>query len=166
MAYSYCHLFKIKCTGLRFFTVYGPWGRPDMAPILFTDAITQSHPIKIFNNGDLYRDFTYIDDVIGGIFKIIEKEPSKSGKKNLYNIFNIGASHPIKLMDFIDLIEQKTGAFARKKFLPMQDGDVYKTYADVTNLKNKIDYVPTTSLDKGIEKFISWYKKYYVETTN
>ena len=147
MAYSYSHLFKIKCTGLRFFTVYGPWGRPDMAPILFANAISQSKTIQIFNYGNLYRDFTYIDDIVKGIFKIIDKKHIRDKQDKLYKLFNIGASHPIKLMDFIDLIEKNLGAHAKKEFLPMQDGDVYKTFADVTNLKNEIDYVPTTNLE-------------------
>jgi len=166
MAHTYSHLFKIPTTGLRFFTVYGPWGRPDMAPILFANAISKGNPIKVFNRGDLERDFTYIDDIVEGISRILEngmkKPTAKSSKpKAPYSIHNIGNGNPVKLMDFIETIEKAIGKKAEKQMYPMQDGDVYKTFADVTSLTEQYNYEPNTGLKEGIGEFIKWYKEYY-----
>ncbi len=157
MAHTYSHLFGIKTIGLRFFTVYGPWGRPDMAMYLFTNAIINGKPIKVFNHGDLERDFTYIDDIINGVFKILED----SSKKDLYSLYNIGNSKPVKILDFIYEIENQLGIKAKKDMLPMQPGDVNKTWADVDNLIMDFNYKPETSIAAGVEKFIKWYKSYY-----
>ena len=156
MAHTYSHLYGIQTTGLRFFTVYGPWGRPDMAPMLFADAITNDRPIKVFNNGEMSRDFTYIDDIIAGIVKVISN-PSYS------NIYNIGNNAPLSLMTFIETIEDALGKKAEKNFMPMQDGDVVSTYADVSGLINDFGYKPDTSLEDGIGKFVKWYKEFYGE---
>ncbi len=158
MAHTYSHLYNLPTTGLRFFTVYGPWGRPDMAYFLFTKAILTGTPIKIFNNGDLYRDFTYVDDIVEGISRVINKTPASSLP---YKIYNIGNSSPVKLMDFIQTIEKTLGIEAIKTYLPMQPGDVYKTFADVSELTNDIGYSPNTPLSVGINSFIDWYKKFY-----
>lgn len=156
MAHTYSHLFDIQTIGLRFFTVYGPWGRPDMAMFLFTEAILNNKPVKVFNHGDLYRDFTYIDDIISGVVATIEKiRPEK------YLIYNIGNSKPEKLLDFVEAIEKEIGKEAIKDFLPMQAGDVMRTYADIENFKSDYDYVPQTNIKKGVENFIKWYKSYY-----
>lgn len=159
MAYTYSHLYDLKTIGLRFFTVYGPWGRPDMAMFLFTDAIINERPIKVFNHGDLERDFTYIDDIINGIMKIVEHE-SASVQKN-YSLYNIGNSKPVKLMDFIEEIEEQLERPAKKEMLSMQAGDVSRTWADVEALQRDYNYHPNTSIKKGIGEFIKWYKKYY-----
>lgn len=168
MAYTYSHLFNFRTTGLRFFTVYGPWGRPDMAPALFANAISNGESIKVFNNGKLERDFTYIDDIVEGIVRVISAKPlsvknSDEDRSNetKYSIYNIGKGHPIKLMDFIETLENALNKKAIKEFLPMQPGDVLKTFADVNSLKINYDYAPNTSLKSGIEQFISWYKNYY-----
>lgn len=159
MAYTYSYLYGFKTTGLRFFTVYGPWGRPDMAMFLFTDAIVKKEPIKVFNNGNLERDFTYIDDIINGVFKIIESKKDSNG--NIYKIYNIGNSKPVKLMEFITKIEEQLGIVAKKEMLPMQKGDVNRTWADISSLKDDFNYEPETTIAKGVEKFINWYKNYY-----
>src|SRR5690554_5312060 len=143
MAHTYSNLFGIPTTGLRFFTVYGPWGRPDMAAFLFTKAITEGKPIKVFNNGDLYRDFTYINDIVEGIANILNT--NRAGE-SLYRVYNIGNSSPVKLMDFIETIEKALGTKAVKEFMEMQPGDVYKTYADVTDLEKDYNYRPDTPL--------------------
>jgi len=165
MAHTYSHLYGIPSTGLRFFTVYGPWGRPDMAYFLFTKAILENKPIKIFNHGDLYRDFTYIDDIVKGITKILNKPPqtsSKGKKKEVpYKIYNIGNSTPVKLMDFIETIEKAWGKEALKEFHDMQPGDVYKTFADVSALENDFGYAPKTTIEEGISEFVNWYSAYY-----
>jgi UDP-glucuronate 4-epimerase len=158
MAYSYSHLFDIETIGLRFFTVYGPWGRPDMAMSLFTDAILNDRPIKVFNSGELFRDFTYIDDIINGVVSTIEKEPFS--KKN-YRIYNIGNGNPVKLMDFIVAIENYVGKKAIKENLPMQPGDVLKTWADLSELIKDYNYEPKVFVKQGIEHFIEWFKDYY-----
>lgn len=160
MAHSYSKLYGIAMTGLRYFTVYGPWGRPDMAPMLFTKAILEGKAINIFNNGNLSRDFTYIDDIIEGTIKVIEQTPQAKDCKNevAYKIYNIGCSHPIKLMDFIEEIEINLGKKASKNFLPMQPGDVYQTYADTSLLEKETGYKPQVSLHEGINKFIKWYQ--------
>jgi UDP-glucuronate 4-epimerase len=156
MAHAYSHLYDINTIGLRFFTVYGPWGRPDMAMFLFTDAIFNKKPIKVFNQGDLSRDFTYIDDITQGIIKLLKKKPSEK-----YQLFNIGNSKPVQLMDFIREVENKTGLTAELEMLPMQPGDVNQTWADVTELINKYDYQPNFPISKGVENFVDWYRNYY-----
>ena len=161
MAHSYSNLFDIALTGLRFFTVYGPWGRPDMAPMLFAKAMKENKPINVFNNGNLKRDFTYIDDIVDGIIKILKHKPFKNKDGLKYKIFNIGSSNPIKLLDFINILEGSFNSSVQKIMLPMQDGDVYTTYADISDLNKFTGYKPKTSLKKGIEKFTLWYKSYY-----
>jgi UDP-glucuronate 4-epimerase len=156
MAHTYSHLFNIETIGLRFFTVYGPWGRPDMAFFLFTDAILNNRKIKVFNNGNLSRDFTYIDDIVAGIFEtLINKAPKK------YNIYNIGNSKPIKLLDFIDSLESNLEIKADKDFMDMQPGDVEKTWADISELQRDFNYNPKTDINTGISNFVDWYKSYY-----
>ena len=172
MAHTYSHIYNLPTTGLRFFTVYGPWGRPDMAYFLFTDAIINNKPIKIFNNGKMCRDFTYIDDVINGIISVMKNvskkdidfnflDPKISSSWAPYRLFNIGNSSPIKLMDFITTIEKCLGKKAMKEFLPMQMGDVESTSANINLLKNLTGFEPKTSIDEGISKFIEWYLDYY-----
>tara|TARA_B100000963_G_C22638497_1_gene679002 strand:+ start:3684 stop:4715 length:1032 start_codon:yes stop_codon:yes gene_type:complete len=158
MAHSYSKLFNLETIGLRFFTVYGPWGRPDMALFLFTDAMLNNQPINVFNNGELSRDFTYIDDIVSGIKKTLLND---SKDKSLYKLYNIGNSKPVLLMDFINAIEKELGIEAVKNFMPMQLGDVNQTYADVSKLKNDYDYSPSVNVDFGIKSFVSWFRKYY-----
>lgn len=158
MAHTYSHLFEIETIGLRFFTVYGPWGRPDMAMFLFTDAILNDKPIKVFNGGELYRDFTYIDDIINGLIQTIVNE-STTRKK--YSIYNLGNGNPVKLTDFISAIEECIGKKAIKDNLPIQQGDVSKTWADISEFKRDYDYVPARDVNYGIVKFIEWFKGYY-----
>ncbi|WP_026838062.1 NAD-dependent epimerase [Gillisia sp. JM1] len=160
MAYTYSHLFNFKTTGLRFFTVYGPWGRPDMAMFLFTDAIIKGKPIKVFNNGNLERDFTFIDDIVDGVIKIVT---SDKDQKSNYSLYNIGNSKPVKLLDFIDEIEKQLNIIAEKEMLPMQAGDVERTWADVSDLKKDFAYEPNTSIEKGVREFIEWYKGCYIQ---
>lgn len=159
MAHTYSHLFGIKTIGLRFFTVYGPWGRPDMAIFLFTDAIMKGKALKVFNEGNLSRDFTFIDDIVEGVQRVILEEASID--KNLCQLYNIGNSKPVQLMDFIKSIEEKTGKTAEKLMLPMQPGDVYQTWADVKDLEDNFDYKPKTSVQEGVEKYVDWFKSYY-----
>jgi UDP-glucuronate 4-epimerase len=162
MAYTYSHLFKIPTTGLRFFTVYGPWGRPDMAMFLFTDAIVKDKPIKVFNHGDMERDFTYIDDIVEGVTRIIQKETDERINNNeLYKLYNIGNNNSVRLLDFIKEIEQNLGKEAKKDMLPMQPGDVERTWANVDELIKDYDYRPNTSISDGVKSFIDWYKSYY-----
>ena len=174
MAHTYSHLYGIQTTGLRFFTVYGPWGRPDMAPMLFTDAILNDRAIKVFNNGEMSRDFTYIDDIVDGVIKVIDKpaqpnkewnakDPEISSSSAPYKIYNIGNNAPLPLMTFIETIEDALGKKAEKNFMPMQDGDVVSTYADVSGLIDDFGYKPDTSLEVGIERFVKWYKEFYGE---
>lgn len=174
MAHTYAHLYDIQVTGLRFFTVYGPWGRPDMAPMLFTDAILNDRAIKVFNNGKMSRDFTYIDDIVDGIIKVIDKpsepnrewnakEPEISSSSAPYRLYNIGNNAPLPLMTFIETIENALGKKAEKNFMPMQDGDVVSTYADVSGLIKDFGYKPDTELKDGIDEFIKWYKAFYGE---
>lgn len=160
MAHSYAKLYGIPVTGLRFFTVYGPWSRPDMAPMLFADAITQGKALKVFNEGDLIRDFTYIDDIVAGTVRALDR-PSVSGECANgvpYRIFNIGCSQPVKLMDFISELEGALGKVAEKVYLPMQQGDVYQTNADTTKLERHIGYKPQVTLHEGVAEFVKWYK--------
>ena len=172
IAHSYSHLFNIPCTALRFFTVYGPWGRPDMAPMIFTKAILENSPINIFNNGLMTRDFTFVDDVVHVIFLLLNKIPRPnnineniiSGPSNTwapYRILNIGNSKPIKLMDFISCLEIELNLKANKKYLEMQQGDVQNTYASTSEIEKLIEYKPQTTLKKGVKEFIIWYKKFY-----
>ena len=158
LAHTYSHLYGIECIGLRFFTVYGPWGRPDMALFLFTDAILKNKPIKVFNHGKLSRDFTYIDDIIIGVVNTLENELPNASK---HEIYNIGNSNPVALMDFIRAIEEETGKQAEKQMLPMQPGDVATTYADVSKLKQDFKYAPNTPIKEGVKHFVEWYKEYY-----
>ena len=162
MAHTYSHLFKIPTTGLRFFTVYGPWGRPDMAMFLFTDAIVNDRPIKVFNHGKMERDFTYIDDIVEGVVRICEKPVlHRLHTKKMYKIYNIGNNNSVKLLDFIKEIEQNLGKEADKNMMPIQPGDVEKTWADVDQLIKDYDYRPNTSIKEGVKSFVKWYKSYY-----
>lgn len=162
MAHTYSHLYGFPTTGLRFFTVYGPWGRPDMAMFLFTDAMINGNPIKVFNHGNMKRDFTFIDDVVEGIARIIAKSPKKRIENNeLYKIYNIGNNRSVKLLDFIEAIEKSLGITAKKELFPMQPGDVAKTWANVDDLIHDYGYCPKTSIKKGVDSFIAWYKNYY-----
>ena len=160
MAHAYSKLYGLPTTGLRFFTVYGPWGRPDMAPMLFAKAITEGEPIKVFNHGDLSRDFTYIDDIVTGTMQVIDHEPvaEECAHGVPWRVYNIGCSQPVKLMDFIREMEDALGVEAQKEFLPMQAGDVYQTYADTSHLEADMGYHPTTTLHEGIGQFIEWYR--------
>lgn len=160
MASCYTKLYGFPATGLRFFTVYGPWGRPDMAPILFATAIRDGKPIKVFNNGDMMRDFTYVDDIVEGIIRVLDSKGNEAPKEGetLHAVYNIGCSNPVKLMDFIDTIEEAMGKKAEKIMMPMQPGDVYQTYADTTRLELDMGYKPHVSLKEGIGEFIGWFK--------
>jgi len=172
MAHTYSHLYGIPTTGLRFFTVYGPWGRPDMALFLFTKAILEDRPIDVFNNGEMKRDFTYIDDIVTGVVKVLDKppqgdegwngkDPDPSRSRGPYRLYNIGNNSPIGLMDFIDAIEKSLGKKAKKNFLPMQMGDVPATWADVDDLVKDIGYTPSIPIREGVEKFIKWYLNFF-----
>lgn len=162
MAHTYSHLYGFATTGLRFFTVYGPWGRPDMALFLFTKAILNGEPIKVFNHGALERDFTYIDDITEGITRIIQKDTSERKKnKELYKLYNIGNNKSVKLLDFIQEIENSLGLKAIRHNLPMQPGDVERTWANVDELIKDYGYRPNTPINEGIHKFVTWYKKFY-----
>lgn len=156
LAYSYALLYDFKATGLRFFTVYGPWGRPDMAPYLFTNEVLHNRPINVFNNGDMSRDFTYIDDIVDGIVQAIQNPPKESN----HRVFNLGNNHPESLLDFISYIEKYTGKQAKKEFLPMQKGDVHRTFADITLSTNELGYQPSVGLEKGISLFVDWFRYY------
>ena len=151
MAGCYCHLYGLKATGLRFFTVYGPWGRPDMSPMLFASAILAGKPIKVFNHGDMLRDFTYIDDIVEGVVRVLDRVPDR------HEVFNIGCSSPVKLMDFISEMERALGREVDKVMLPMQPGDVYQTYADTGKLERELGYKPSVKLREGIGRFVDWY---------
>ncbi len=172
MAHTYSHLYDIPSTGLRFFTVYGPWGRPDMAPMIFTDSIIKNKPINIFNNGNMARDFTYIDDVTEILFRLISKPATENKNFNFefpspesswckHKVFNVGNSNKIKLMDFINEIEKALGIKAKKNFLPMQDGDVQSTYSDSSNIENWVGFKPSTTISDGVRQFIVWYQSFY-----
>ena len=171
MAHTYSHLFGIRSTGLRFFTVYGPFGRPDMALFLFAKAALENGTIDVFNHGEMVRDFTYVDDIVQGIISVIDNpaersadfdtNPTPNTSSAPYRIYNIGNNNPVKLMDFIRAIEKKIGKTVKKNFMEIQPGDVPETYADVTDLESFFNYKPNTSIDFGISKFIDWYKDYY-----
>ena len=151
MAGCYAHLYGIPATGLRLFTVYGPWGRPDMSPMLFASAILAGQPIKVFNHGDMLRDFTYVDDIVEGMVRVLDRVPQK------HEVFNIGCSNPVRLMDFISELERALGREAEKIMLPMQPGDVYQTYADTTKLERELGYKPRVMLREGVDRFVTWY---------
>ncbi|MEZ0327133.1 MAG: NAD-dependent epimerase [Fimbriimonas sp.] len=161
MAHTYSHLFNLPTTGLRFFTVYGPWGRPDMAPFLFTRAILEGKPIKVFNHGQMKRDFTYVDDIATGVIATLDKVPQREGQTPPYAVYNIGNSEPVELMRFIEIMEQAWGRTAVKEMLPMQPGDVPATYADTSALEAATGFKPSTSLEEGIGKFVAWYRDFY-----
>lgn len=162
MAHTYSHLFNLPTTGLRFFTVYGPWGRPDMAMFLFTDAIIKGKPIKVFNHGKLERDFTYIDDIVAGVVRILRTDTETwKAPEERYKIYNIGNSKSVKLLDFIEAIEESLGLVAQKEMLPMQPGDVERTWANVDALIKDYGYRPNTPIKKGIQEFVHWYREYY-----
>jgi len=172
MAHTYSHLYQIPTTGLRFFTVYGPWGRPDMSPMLFTKAILANEPIQIFNHGDMMRDFTYIDDVIASVNETLfktatpnsnfdAKHPDPATSDAPYRIFNIGNSHPVPLMHFIETIENALGKKAIKQMIDMQAGDVKVTSADTSELNKWVNFKPNTSIEEGVKRFVDWYKNYY-----
>ena len=174
MAHTYSHLFDMACTGLRFFTVYGPWGRPDMALFLFTKAFMEDKPIQVFNHGKMQRDFTYIDDIVEGVVRVMENvpepnpnwssenpDPATSYKK--YKIYNIGNNNPVQLSEFIEEIEKAIGKKAKKNYMDIQPGDVPATYADIDDLINDVGFKPATPLSEGIQNFIDWYKAYYAE---
>jgi UDP-glucuronate 4-epimerase len=172
MAHTYSSLFNLPSTGLRFFTVYGPYGRPDMALFLFTKAIVEGKPIDVFNNGKMKRDFTYVDDIVESIERLIPMAPvpdknwsgmapDPASSFAPYRVYNIGNSDPVELLHFIEIIERKLGKTAIKNFLPIQDGDVPETYADVSDLEREIDFRPATPIEVGVGKFIDWYKEYY-----
>lgn len=161
MAHAYSKLYGIKSSGLRFFTVYGPWGRPDMAPMLFAGAITRGEPIKVFNQGNLMRDFTFIGDIVNGAILTMENIPKENDHNVAARVFNIGCGNPVKLMDFIAEMERQIGRPAIKQFLPMQAGDVYMTYADTSKLTREIGYQPEVKLPEGMAAFIAWYKEQY-----
>jgi UDP-glucuronate 4-epimerase len=172
MAHAYSHLYKLPTTGLRFFTVYGPWGRPDMAPILFASAISEGRSIKVFNNGQMKRDFTFIDDIVEGVTRILWKpaeadpsydtsRPDPAGSNVPYRVYNIGNNEPVELMRFISLLEENFGKTVEKEFLPMQQGDVVATFADVDALAEAVDFRPRTSIEEGVARFVAWYREYY-----
>ncbi len=172
MAHTYSHLFKVPTTGLRFFTVYGPWGRPDMALFLFTKAILENKPIQVFNNGDMVRDFTYIADIIEGVVRVIDNppvsndswdavNPDPSTSSAPYKVYNIGNNNPVRLMDFIEAIEAALGKKAEKQMMPMQPGDVAATCADVQDLVRNLHYKPETKVKEGVNRFIEWYTQYH-----
>lgn len=160
MAHTYSHLYNIETIGLRFFTVYGPWGRPDMAMFLFTDAIIKNKILKVFNYGNLSRDFTYIDDITDGVVNTLVKD---SENTSLYKLYNIGNGRPVQLQDFIESLEKELDILAIKNLLPMQAGDVYQTFADTTSLEQDYDYKPQIEVDRGIKEFVSWYKEFYTQ---
>lgn len=172
MAHTYSSLYNLPTTGLRFFTVYGPWGRPDMAPIKFARGILEGNPIDLYNNGDMVRDFTYIDDIIEGVVRasdhIAEPDPDWTGQAPRpdtsyapYRIYNIGNSQPVHLLDFLDALERAAGRKAVRNLMPMQDGDVPSTYADVSALENAVGFKPTTPIQTGVDRFVEWYREYY-----
>lgn len=172
MAHAYSHLYRMPTTGLRFFTVYGPWGRPDMSPSLFASAILEDRPIDVFNQGKMQRDFTYIDDIVEGVVRVLDKvaEPNPSFDRAApdtassdapYRIYNIGNHEPVELMTFIETIESAIGKKAAKNMLPMQDGDVVATYADIEELSKAVGFAPHTPLSEGVAKFAAWFKDYY-----
>src|SRR5438067_2623198 len=164
MAHSYSHLYRLPTTGLRFFTVYGPWGRPDMAPMIFTRAILAGEPIKVFNHGDMQRDFTYVDDIVEGVVRVLSRPPQPGPPAGApYAIYNIGNNRPVGLEEFIAELESLLGRRAVKEYLPLQPGDVPATYASIDRIARATGFAPSTSLHDGLEQFVAWYRKYYSE---
>ena len=172
MAHSYAHLYRLPCTGLRFFTVYGPWGRPDMALFKFTRGILAGEPIPVFNRGEMVRDFTYVDDIVEGVVRVIDQPaqpdpawtplaPTPSGSNAPYRIYNIGNNQPVKLMRYIEVLEQCLGKKAKLDLLPLQAGDVPETIADVSRLEAAVGFKPATPIEAGIGRFVKWYRSYY-----
>ena len=163
MAHAYSHLYQIPSTGLRFFTVYGPWGRPDMALFKFTQSILAGSPINVYNNGQMQRDFTYIDDVVEGILRVQQKPPATTTGKNSapHKIYNLGNHQPVELLDLIELVERSLGKQAQKNFLPMQPGDVPATFADVSELMQDVGFHPQTPIETGVQRFVDWYLEYH-----
>lgn len=172
MAHCYAHLYRIPCTGLRFFTVYGPWGRPDMALFLFTKAILEGRPIEVFNHGKMQRDFTYIDDIVEGVIRTLDRpaqpdknwtgeHPDPSGSSAPYRLYNIGNHQPVELLHFIEVLEEALGKKAEKKLMPLQAGDVPATYADIEDLTRDVGFKPATPIDVGVRRFVDWYRAYY-----
>lgn len=160
MAYTYSHLYGVPATGLRFFTVYGPWGRPDMAYFKFTYNILNDIPIKIYNHGNMKRDFTYVDDIVAGIELVLEKSPMSNASGDCYKLYNLGKGHPEKIMDFVTILEKILGKKAKKEYYPMQPGDVYQTYADIKDMEQDFGFFASTTLENGLKKFVTWYKQY------
>ncbi|MEO7067356.1 MAG: NAD-dependent epimerase [Rhodanobacter sp.] len=174
MAHTYSHLYGLATTGLRFFTVYGPWGRPDMSPILFADRISRGDPIDVFNFGNHSRDFTYIDDIVEGVIRTLDhpaiadpaynaEQPNPGTSSAPYRVYNIGNDQPVQLMRFIELLEQSLGRTVEKHLLPMQAGDVADTWADVSALRRDVGYAPSTSIEQGVEQFVKWYRQYHAQ---
>ena len=172
MAHTYSHLFRLPTTGLRFFTVYGPWGRPDMAAFLFADAMLAGRPIDVFNHGDMRRDFTYIDDIVEGVVRVLDHPPAgnpdfdpgnpdPASSRAPYRVFNIGNAEPVALLDFIGAMEAATGVQAIKRLLPMQPGDVPATFADTSELSSLVGFAPRTDVREGVRRFVDWYRAYY-----
>ena len=160
IAHTYAHLYRLPCTGLRFFTVYGPWGRPDMAAYLFTQAILAGRPIKVFNHGNMRRDFTYIDDIVDGVLRVLARPPSDDGEAP-HRLYNIGNNHPEALLDFIAVLEDALGRTAEKELLPLQPGDVPESAADISAIQRDTGFAPTTPISVGVPKFIAWYRDYH-----
>jgi UDP-glucuronate 4-epimerase len=172
MAHSYAHLFNIPCTGIRFFTVYGPWGRPDMSPFLFSDSISKGKPLKVYNYGKMRRDFTYIDDIVEGVIRIMNNPPKRddawdssvadcSTSSAPYAIYNIGNSHPFELIDFIRAFEKAFGRDAEIKYLPMQPGDVLETFSDMSDMEQDFGFVPKVDINEGVRRYVKWFREYY-----
>ena len=172
MAHTYSHLFGLPTTGLRFFTVYGPWGRPDMSPMLFADRISRGEPIDVFNFGNHSRDFTYIDDIVEGVIRTLDhvaqpdpaydaEQPNPGSSAAPYRVYNIGNDQPVQLLRFIELMEQHLGRTVEKRLLPMQPGDVPDTWADVSALRRDVGYAPSTSIEEGVQRFVAWYRQYH-----
>lgn len=161
ISHAYSHLFGFPQTGLRFFTVYGPWGRPDMAMFIFTKAIFEGRPIQVFNNGDMRRDFTYIDDIVNGVIKTLDNPPPPNEQGRPYRLYNIGNNRSEPLMRMIELIEKEVGRKAEKEFLPMQEGDVPASFADISAIQRDTGFAPTTPIDVGIPRFVDWYRRYH-----
>ncbi|WP_426201240.1 NAD-dependent epimerase/dehydratase family protein [Pseudomonas sp. TWP3-1] len=161
LAYSYCHLYGLRASGLRFFTVYGPWGRPDMALFKFTEAMLKGRAIDLYNQGEMARDFTYIDDIVEAIFRLLSKPPAGEGQRGANRLFNIGRGSPVALLEFVECLESALGIKAQRNFLPMQEGDVVRTWADVSALAAHIGFSPQVSVDVGVQAFVEWYRAYY-----
>ena len=168
MAHTYAHLFDLPCTGLRFFTVYGPWGRPDMSPVLFARAMLAGEPIKVFNHGKMQRDFTYIDDIVEGVLRVLDQPPARGGKSDTpatssapWRVYNIGNNEPVSLMRYIEVFEECLGVKAKLDLLPMQPGDVEATAADITLLNEAVGFHPSTPIEEGVKRFVAWYREFY-----